>query len=75
MPDQTASTARYPYGVTLHQGEVESIFFDSMRKEGLEVERPVVPISLQISEDPNEIADPQAYPVKVRHSPDLLCYP
>ena len=71
MPDVTASTARYPYEATLHQGEIESLFLDSMRKAGLEVERPIVPISLQISEDPSEIADPQAYPVKVCHFPDL----
>ena len=71
MPDVTASTARYPYEATLHQGEIESLFLDSMRKDGLEVERPIVPISLQISEDPKEIADPHAYPVKVRHFPDL----
>jgi hypothetical protein len=38
---------------------------DSIRKEGLEVERPIVPISLQISEDPRELADPFAYPIKV----------
>ncbi|KAN0109116.1 FAD binding domain containing protein [Russula decolorans] len=65
VPDVTASTARYPYEATLHQGEIESLFLDSMRKEGLEVERPIVPVSLQISEDPKEIADPHAYPVKV----------
>ena len=62
----TAPTARYPYEVTLHQGEIESLFLDSMRKEGLQVERPIVPISLQISEDPKELADPHAYPIKVR---------
>ena len=71
MPDVTASTARYPYEATLHQGEIESLFLDSMRKDGLEVERPIVPVSLQISEDPKEIADPHAYPVKVRHFLDL----
>ena len=72
MPDVTASTARYPYEATLHQGEIESLFLDSMRKEGLEVERPIVPVSLQISEDPKEIADPQAYPVKVPHFQDFV---
>jgi phenol 2-monooxygenase (NADPH) len=66
VPDVTAPTARYPYKVTLHQGEIESLFLDSMRKEGLQVERPIVPISLQISDDPKEIADPHAYPIKVR---------
>ncbi|KAF8270632.1 FAD binding domain-containing protein [Lactarius quietus] len=65
VPDVTAPTARYPYEATLHQGEIEAIFLDSMKKEGLQVERPIVPIALQISEDPRELADPHAYPVKV----------
>ena len=69
VPDVTAPTARYPYEATLHQGEIESIFLDSMKKEGLQVERPIVPIALQISEDPRELADPHAYPVKVRNFP------
>ena len=41
------------------------MFLDSMKKEGLHVERPIVPISLQISDDPRELADPHAYPIKV----------
>ncbi|KAI9455214.1 FAD binding domain-containing protein [Russula earlei] len=65
VPDVTAPTARYPYEVTLHQGEIESLFLDSMSKEGLQVERSIVPISLQISEDQKQLADPHAYPVKV----------
>ena len=69
VPDVTAPTARYPYEVTLHQGEIEGLFLDSMRKQGLEVGRPIVPVSLQISEDQKELADPNAYPVKVR------CFP
>ena len=43
-----------------------------MRKEGLQVERPIVPVSLQISEDQKELADPHAYPIKVRIFSD--CY-
>ena len=69
VPDVTAPTARYPYEVTLHQGEIESLFLDSMKREGLQVERSIVPTSLQISEDPKELADPHAYPVKVCPSP------
>lgn len=67
VPDVTAPTARYPYEATLHQGEIEAIFLDSMKKEGLQVERPIVPIALQISEDPRELTDHHAYPVKVRN--------
>ncbi|KAH9968433.1 FAD binding domain-containing protein [Lactifluus volemus] len=65
VPDVTAPTARYPFEVTLHQGETEGIILDSMSKRGLEVERAIVPIALQISEDPTELADPHAYPVKI----------
>ena len=43
-----------------------------MKKEGLQVERPIVPIALQISDDPKELADPLAYPVKVRTFPTHL---
>jgi hypothetical protein len=72
VPDVTAPSARYPYEVTLHQGEIENLFLDSMRKEGLEVDRPVVPISLRLSEDQEELANPCAYPVKVRSFPELF---
>ena len=65
----TAPTARYPYEVTLHQGAIEGLFLDSMRKEGLDVERPIVPVALQISQDQKELADPHAYPIRVRGIP------
>ncbi|KZV70845.1 hypothetical protein PENSPDRAFT_685128 [Peniophora sp. CONT] len=65
VPDVTAPTARFPYEATLHQGAIENIFLDSMRKEGLEVERPIVPVSLEVSTDETELQDPTAYPVKV----------
>ena len=68
----TAPTARYPYECTLHQGEIENLFLDSMSKHDLQVDRPVVPISLQLSEDQKELANPHAYPVKVRTFSDLL---
>jgi len=51
--------------VTLHQGEIENIFLESMKKEGVVVERPIIPTSLEISTDESELKDPQAYPVKV----------
>ncbi|KAI0246912.1 FAD binding domain-containing protein [Lactifluus subvellereus] len=66
VPDVTAPTARYPFEVTLHQGEIESIFLDSMKKEDLQVERPIVPVALQLSEDPAELADSHTYPIKER---------
>ncbi|KAF8586467.1 hypothetical protein K439DRAFT_1340899 [Ramaria rubella] len=64
-PDVTAPTARFPFELTLHQGAIEDIFLDSMYASGVEVERPIVPISLEISDDPEELADPTAHPVKV----------
>ncbi|KAH8091642.1 FAD binding domain-containing protein [Cristinia sonorae] len=63
--DVTASSARWPFEVTLHQGAIESIFLDPMRGMGLEVDRPIVPTSLELSEDEALVKDPQAYPVKV----------
>ncbi|KZT52379.1 hypothetical protein CALCODRAFT_502386 [Calocera cornea HHB12733] len=72
VPDVTAPSARYRFEVTLHQGEIEAIFLDSMREHGLEVERPIVPESIEISEDVEELASKDSYPVKVvlRHLAD-----
>ena len=52
--------------MTLHQGAIEAIFLDSMREFGLDVSRPAIPVSLQLSEDALELKDPEAYPVRVR---------
>ncbi|KAF7794992.1 hypothetical protein EIP86_006136 [Pleurotus ostreatoroseus] len=60
-----APTARYPFAVTLHQGAIEQIFVDSLKSLGVTVDRPMVPVSIQLSEDSAELADPQSYPVKV----------
>ncbi|KAH9479232.1 Phenol hydroxylase [Psilocybe cubensis] len=65
VPDVTATSARYPFEVTLHQGAIESIFLDSMREHGVEISRPVIPTSLTLSEDETLLNDPQAYPVRV----------
>ncbi|EJU03739.1 hypothetical protein DACRYDRAFT_21209 [Dacryopinax primogenitus] len=72
VPDVTAPTARYRFEVTLHQGEIEAIFLDSMRAHGLEVERPCVPESIEISGDEKELQSRESYPVKVvlRHLVD-----
>ena len=43
-----------------------------MRKEGLEVERPIIPVSLEVSEDEKELKDLTAYPVKVQGSLDSV---
>ncbi|KAL5513388.1 hypothetical protein ACEPAH_3787 [Sanghuangporus vaninii] len=59
------SGSRYPYSITLHQGAIESIFVDSMAEEGVNVERPVQPAALSLSEDESELEDPDSYPVKV----------
>ena len=52
--------------MALHQGEIENIFLESMKKEGVVVERPIIPTFLEMSVDESELKDPQAYPVKVR---------
>jgi phenol 2-monooxygenase len=64
-PDVTAPSARYPFEVALHQGAIESIFLDSMRALGVEVERSTAPTSIEISNDENELADPASHPVRV----------
>lgn len=51
--------------VTLHQGAIEQIFVDSLTSMGVTVERPMVPVSIQLSEDSAELADPNSHPVKV----------
>jgi len=72
VPDVTAPSARYRFEVTLHQGEIEAIFLDSMKAHGLEVERPVVPEAIEVSDDEKKLASGESYPVKVvlRHLAD-----
>jgi phenol 2-monooxygenase len=53
--------------VTLHQGAVEDIFLDSMRAFGVSVNRPLIPVSIQLSEDRKVLDAVHAYPVKVSH--------
>ncbi|KAG2144347.1 FAD binding domain-containing protein [Suillus clintonianus] len=64
-PDITAPTARYPFEVLLNQGAVEQIFVDSMASHGLTVDRPIVPASIELSDDSEQLEDPFSYPVKV----------
>ncbi|KAI0628052.1 FAD binding domain-containing protein [Trametes polyzona] len=66
LPAITApTTARFPFTVTLHQGAIEAIFHDDMRPQGLDIDRPTIPVSIESSEDEAELKDPQAYPIKV----------
>ncbi|KAF8555667.1 hypothetical protein OG21DRAFT_1410564 [Imleria badia] len=64
-PDITAPSARYPFELALHQGGIESIFLDSMKSHGVEVERSTMPIHIELSTDEAELADPTSHPVKV----------
>ncbi|KAF8141461.1 FAD binding domain-containing protein [Boletus edulis] len=64
-PDVTAPTARYPFELALHQGGIESIFLDSMKSLGVEVERSTIPTEIKLSTDEAELADPTSHPVKV----------
>ncbi|KZT01969.1 uncharacterized protein LAESUDRAFT_730674 [Laetiporus sulphureus 93-53] len=58
-------SARYPFTVALHQGAIEAIFLDSMTSLGIEVERPVVPTSIELSQDDAVLKDPKMHAVKV----------
>ncbi|KZT25320.1 hypothetical protein NEOLEDRAFT_1169502 [Neolentinus lepideus HHB14362 ss-1] len=64
-PDINAPTARYPFEVTLHQGAIEAIFLDCLRSFGKEVERPVVPESIEVTTDPVVLKNPQAHAITV----------
>ncbi|KAG1771531.1 FAD binding domain-containing protein [Suillus occidentalis] len=63
--DVTAPTARYPFKITIAQASIEALFIESLKSQGISVDRPIVPSSLEISQDPEELLDPSAYPVKV----------
>ncbi|KZT07230.1 uncharacterized protein LAESUDRAFT_120001 [Laetiporus sulphureus 93-53] len=64
-PDINAPNARYLFEVTLHQGAIEAIFLDSMTSLGIEVERPVMPTSIELSQDDAILKDPSMHAVKV----------
>lgn len=64
-PDVTAPSARYPFKITIDQGSIESLFIESLKSQGISVDRPMAPSSLEISQDPEELLDPSTYPVKV----------
>lgn len=64
-PDISETSARYPFEVTLHQGAIEDIFLDSMKNLGVEVDRPVIPVSIQISETGKHSTDLDDHPVRV----------
>ena len=51
--------------ITIHQGFIEGAFGDALLADGLIVDRPVTPVSLEISQDENELRDPTAYPLTV----------
>lgn len=52
--------------VTLHQGAIEQIFFDSLAAMGISVDRPMTPVSIQLSDKQEELDDPESHPVRVR---------
>jgi phenol 2-monooxygenase len=71
VPQVTIPDVRYPFALLLNQGLVESIFIDSMAKHGLTINRPVAPSSMVLSNDPEQLADPLSYAVKVGKPPRL----
>jgi phenol 2-monooxygenase len=51
--------------MVLHQGYLEALMIDTIRKKsGTKVERGVISISIQLDE--SQIEDPSAYPVTVQ---------
>ncbi|KAI0738707.1 FAD binding domain-containing protein [Daedaleopsis nitida] len=64
-PLNNVPTARWPFTPMCHQGGMEDIFLDSMSQKGLEVERATIPTAIELSEDENELKDPDAYVAKV----------
>ncbi|KAJ3805032.1 FAD binding domain-containing protein [Lentinula aff. lateritia] len=63
VPDVTATDTNFPFEVTLHQGAIEDIFLDNMRDMGVEVSRPIIPTSLEVTEA--LVDDFDAYPVRL----------
>jgi phenol 2-monooxygenase len=51
--------------ITIAQASIEALFIESLKSQGISVDRPIVPSSLEISQDPKELLDPSSYPVKV----------
>lgn len=53
------------FQITLHQGKIEDILIESMSKAGLEVGRSLVPMSLDLNDDAEELESNSSYPIKV----------
>lgn len=49
----------------MHQGDIESIFIDSISSMGVSVERPIAPTSIELSTDEADLRDVTSHPVKV----------
>ncbi|KIL65347.1 hypothetical protein M378DRAFT_77050 [Amanita muscaria Koide BX008] len=61
-----ALATRYPFEFTLDQGSIETIFRESMKTAGVEVEQPIEPTSIQLTtDDPKVLKDPTSHPVRV----------
>ncbi|KAF8841424.1 hypothetical protein BDN67DRAFT_967176 [Paxillus ammoniavirescens] len=61
----TPLTACFPFIVTLHQGAIESILLDSISRHGVNMEQPVAPSAIEVSEDIEELASMSSHPVKI----------
>ncbi|EGO22562.1 hypothetical protein SERLADRAFT_362748 [Serpula lacrymans var. lacrymans S7.9] len=56
---------RYPFLITLNQGAIEALFCDAIHSLGFDVHRSIVPTSIELSQDNEELANPTSHPVKV----------
>lgn len=54
--------------ITLGQAAIEQVYIDNLAEYGVSIERPIVPISIVHSTDPEELGRIDTHPVEVRLS-------
>lgn len=54
--------------MTLGQAAIEQVYIDNLAEYGVSIERPIVPISIVQSTDPDELGRVDTHPVEVRLS-------
>ncbi|KIN94739.1 hypothetical protein M404DRAFT_167448 [Pisolithus tinctorius Marx 270] len=64
-PDISERTARFPFKLALYQSAIEDAFIDSMAHHNLRVDRPVKPLTIELSRDQEHLRSLSSYPVKV----------
>jgi len=54
--------------ITLGQSAIEQVYIDNLAEYGVSIERPIVPISIVQSTDPEDLGGIDTHPVEVRLS-------